>query len=310
MTALMLLSLVLVAIAPNFTVLMLARGLLGITIGGFWSLATSVIMRLVPEDAVPRALSIMFTGQAISAAFAAPFGAWLEAYIGWRGVFWLLVPIVVLTLIWQLQALPSLPARQKQSLGTLVAVMRRGYFARGLIALTFIYGSAFMMFTYLRPFLEQVTGADVSLVGLLFLILGVSGFAGTWACGRFVPRYGLRLLVSRPLVMGLATLGLILFGTNAVAVAVLLAIWGAMNTAVSIIWFGWMSRAVVDEPEAAGSLMVAVIQGAILIGAFFGGLLIDGFGIRVTYWSSVGLAAIAVLLIGSGRRFVPTSMTS
>jgi predicted MFS family arabinose efflux permease len=47
LTALMLGSLVRIAQAPNFAVLMAARALLGITIGGFWSLATATVMRLV-----------------------------------------------------------------------------------------------------------------------------------------------------------------------------------------------------------------------------------------------------------------------
>jgi cyanate permease len=41
LTALMLSSLILIAIAPNFLVLMVARALLGIVIGGFWSLGDS-----------------------------------------------------------------------------------------------------------------------------------------------------------------------------------------------------------------------------------------------------------------------------
>jgi predicted MFS family arabinose efflux permease len=57
----------------------------------------------------------------------------------------------------------------------------------------------------------------------------------------------------------------------------LLAIWGAMNTALSIGWMSWMSQNVEDEPEAAGSLMVAAIQGAILLGGAFGGSLLDRF---------------------------------
>src|SRR3954452_24003748 len=72
MTAFMLASLVLVAAAPNFAVLMIGRALLGICIGGFWALATAVIMRLVHESEVPKALALMYGGQAIAAAFAAP----------------------------------------------------------------------------------------------------------------------------------------------------------------------------------------------------------------------------------------------
>lgn len=78
MTTLMLVSLVLIAVAPNFPVLMIARACLGIAIGGFWSLATAVIMRLVPENEVPKALAVMFAGQASAVAFAAPLGATWE----------------------------------------------------------------------------------------------------------------------------------------------------------------------------------------------------------------------------------------
>ena len=65
LTGLMLASLVLIAEAQNFAMLMAARALLGITIGGFWSLATATIMRLVPEDSVPKALGILYTGNAV-----------------------------------------------------------------------------------------------------------------------------------------------------------------------------------------------------------------------------------------------------
>lgn len=304
MTALMLVSLVLIAAAPNFAWLIVARALLGISIGGFWALATSVIMRLVVPDAVPRALSVMYTGQAISAALAAPIGSWLGSVIGWRGVFWVLVPLVLFDLVWQLLVLPSLPARGRQTFGNLFALLRRPYFAKGLVALTLIYGSAFSMFTYLRPFLEQVTGANIAQLSSLFLVMGLAGFAGTWAAGRLVPRYGTALMVSPPLIMGAVTAGLLIFGANVWIVAALLAVWGAMNTAVSIIWFGWMARNVDDAAEAAGSLMVAVIQASILLGALIGGILLDWYGITATFLSSILLAGIAMGLVRSGKHLM------
>jgi len=61
LTGLMLASLVLIAEAQTFAMLMAARALLGITIGGFWSLATATIMRLVSEDSVPKALGILYS---------------------------------------------------------------------------------------------------------------------------------------------------------------------------------------------------------------------------------------------------------
>ncbi|WP_429207342.1 MFS transporter [Aeromonas veronii] len=107
----MLTSLIVIALSPNFTVLMVARALLGIVIGGFWALATATIMRLVGSQSVPKALGILYTGNAVATAFAAPIGSYLGGLIGWRGVFWLLVPLVVINLLWMVLYLPSKHAR-------------------------------------------------------------------------------------------------------------------------------------------------------------------------------------------------------
>ena len=304
MTGLMLVSLELVAAAPNFAVLMIGRALLGVCVGGFWALATSVIMRLVPESDVPRALALMFGGQAIAAAFAAPVGSYLGGMFGWREVFWALTPIVALNLVWHLVALPSLPARDRQDFRAMFALLKRPYFLTGLIASMLSWGSAFTMFTYLRPFLERVTGADVTTLSILLLVLGSAGFIGTWGAGRFVKGDVAPLLRLPALVMGACTLGLLLFGTSLIVVALLLAIWGVMNTAMSVIWMTWMSQNADDAPEAAGSLMVAAIQASILLGAVAGGWLLDGISIHATLIGSVVLAIAAILLVGNGRRLL------
>ena len=303
MTAFMLVSLVLVAAAPNFAVLMVGRALLGICIGGFWALATAVIMRLVPASDVPRALALMYGGQAIAAAFAAPVGSYLGGMFGWRAVFWALTPVVAVNLVWHVIALPSLPARQRQDFRTMLGLLKRPYFRRGLMACMLSWGAAFTMFTYLRPFLEQVTGVDVTTLSVLLLLLGCAGFVGTWAAGRFIRGNVAPLLKLPALVMGGATLGLLL-GVSVAAAGLFMAIWGAMNTLFSVIWMTWMSQNADDVPEAAGSLMVAAIQASILFGAVVGGFLLDGISIRATFIGSVVLAVLAVALIGNGQRLL------
>ena len=304
MTAFMLLSLVLVAAAPNFAVLMIGRALLGICIGGFWALATAVIMRLVPASEVPRALALMYGGQAIAAAFAAPVGSYLGGMFGWREVFWALTPIVAINLVWHVIALPSLPASQKQDFRAMLGLLKRPYFQRGLIACMLSWSSAFTMFTYLRPFLEQVTGVDVTTLSVLLLLLGCAGFIGTWAAGRFLKGNVAPFLKLPALVMGGATIGLLLLGFSTVAAGFFMAVWGAMNTMFSVTWMTWMSQNADDAPEAAGSLMVAAIQGSILLGAVIGGLLLDGISIQATFIGSVILAVLALAPIGSGRRLL------
>lgn len=304
MTALMLASLVLVAAAPNFAFLMLGRALLGVGIGGFWALATAVIMRLVPAADVPRALALMYGGQAIAAAFAAPIGSYLGGLFGWREVFWALMPIVAINLVWHVVVLPSLPARQRQDFRSMFALLKRPHFQRGLTACMLSWGSAFTMFTYLRPFLEEVTQVDVTTLSVLLLLLGCAGFVGTWAAGRFLKGNVAPFLKLPALIMGGATLGLLLFGFSIIGAGLFMAIWGAMNTMFSVIWMTWMSQNADDAPEAAGSLMVAAIQASILLGAVVGGLLLDSISVQATFIGSIVLAVLALMLIGNGEQML------
>ena len=45
-TALLIVSGLVVTFAPNYPVLMVGRALLGVAIGGFWSMSTAIVMRL------------------------------------------------------------------------------------------------------------------------------------------------------------------------------------------------------------------------------------------------------------------------
>lgn len=85
LTGLMILSGLTVAFAPNAALFMAGRALIGVVVGGFWSMSAATVMRLVPQDEVPRALNLLNGGNALATTIAAPLGAFLGQYIGWRG---------------------------------------------------------------------------------------------------------------------------------------------------------------------------------------------------------------------------------
>ena len=305
LTATMLASLVLIAAAPSFVVLMIARALLGIAIGGFWSLATATIVRLVPAGAVPKALGVMYMGNAAATAFAAPLGSALGGLIGWRGVFWALVPLAAATLAWQWASLPAMPARERISANRVLALLRRPNVARAMAAVMLSFGGAFAAFTYFRPFLESHVHATLPQLSLLLLALGLGGFVGTWAAGALLNSHLYPLLRTLPLGLGAVTVSLLLAGQQRWALALLMFAWGALNSAIPLSWFTWLTQGIRDEPEAGGGLMAAAIQLAIMLGAGVGGLLLDHVSIAATMVGSAALLALGALAVGSGRRLLP-----
>ena len=305
LTAVMLASLILIAQAPNFAVLMVARALLGVVIGGFWSLATATVMRLVPEPAVPKALGVVYMGNAVATAFAAPIGSYVGGMIGWRGVFWALTPIVVLNLVWQWISLPSMPPQAANPVGKLFGLLKRRNVAFGMAGVMLTFGGAFTVFTYLRPFLEGTTHVDVPGLSLLLLGLGLAGFLGTYGAAALLNGYLYGLLRWLPLALAGLTAGLWGVGRFYWPVAIVLVAWGAVNSAIPVAWSTWLSKGINDEPESGGGLLVGSIQLAIMLGATFGGLLLDHFSIAATLVGGTALLVAASLIVGSGKRLKP-----
>ncbi|QNX62531.1 MFS transporter (plasmid) [Acinetobacter seifertii] len=115
LTALMAISGAVVALAPNYWVYMFGRALIGVVVGGFWSMSAATAIRLVPTTSVPKALAIFNSGNALATVVAPPLGSYLGAMIGWRGAFFCLVPIAILAFIWQWISLPSLKNQRSVS---------------------------------------------------------------------------------------------------------------------------------------------------------------------------------------------------
>lgn len=306
LAALMLTSLVVIALSPNFAVLMMARALLGVVIGGFWALATATIMRLVSSQSVPKALGIMYTGNAVATAFAAPIGSYLGGLIGWRGVFWLLVPLVVINLLWMALCLPSMRSQARPH--SAFRLMRRPNVTFAIMGVMLTFAGAFSAFTYFRPFLETRTQVSLPQLSALLLALGLAGFVGTTAVSMLLRRHLYRMLRWLPLVLGVITQALLMVEHHFWGVALMLILWGALNSAIPVAWSAWITQGIADSPESGGGLMVAAIQLAITLGAAVGGWLLDSLSISATFMGSALLLAAASLVVGNGRRLRPAML--
>src|SRR3954447_5105843 len=242
LTGVMIASGLMVAFAPTYAVFMAGRALIGVVIGGFWSMSTATVMRLVPEKDVPRALALLNGGNALATTIAAPLGSFMGQYIGWRGAFFCVVPLAAITLAWQFLSLPKMPAVQRSSGFAIFRLLRRPQVTLGMIALGLFFGAQFTLFTYLRPFLENVTGVSVAALSILLLTLGFAGLAGTFVIGLLLRQALYGLLIGMPLAMAGVALVLIAVGWSVAAVAGLLALWGFIGTAAPVGWWTWLSK--------------------------------------------------------------------
>jgi predicted MFS family arabinose efflux permease len=302
LTLLMMVSGTVAAFAPNYLTFMLGRALIGVAIGGFWSMSAATAMRLVPVHKVPRALAIVNGGNALATVVAAPLGSFLGSIIGWRGAFFCVVPVAAIAFGWKLASLPPMQAQAGSGAAGILRLLGRPAVAFGMAAVSLFFMGQFALFTYLRPFLESVTHVGVSTLSLMLLVLGIAGFVGTALIGGFLKSRLYRILVVMPLLMAVIAVALVAFGSSAMATAALLAAWGLIGTSAPVGWWTWLAQTLPREAEAGGGLMVAVVQLAIMLGATVGGLLFDASGYRATFYMSAGLLVLAAVLAALAGR--------
>lgn len=294
LTGLMAASGAVVATAPNYPVYMVGRALIGVVIGGFWSMSAATAMRLVPAAKVPQALAIFNGGNALATVVAAPLGSYLGSVIGWRGAFLCLIPVAAIALIWQWISLPAMSAGHGSASGNPLRLLMRRPVSLGMAACAAFFMGQFALFTYVRPFLESVTRVDVATLSLILLGIGVAGFTGTVMIGSFFARGLFCTLMAIPVAMAVIALALIPAGARVGLVALLLAAWGLLATAAPVGWWSWIAGALPEDAEAGGGLMVAVVQMAIALGSMLGGVMFDHSGYRSTF-----IASAILLLCGA-----------
>ncbi|MGO4741821.1 MFS transporter [Serratia quinivorans] len=299
MTLLMAFSAAVIALAPNYAIYMAGRALIGVAIGGFWSLSAATAIRLVPLHQVPRALAIFNGGNALATVIAAPLGSYLGSIIGWRGAFFCIVPLALMVFIWQGFSLPSMKTEKNaKPAGSVFRLFSNPLVVLGLAACGVFFMGQFSLFTYLRPFLETVTRVDSTTLSLILLTIGLAGFIGTLVIGSFLKSGFYRTLIAIPLLMAVIAGALIAFGHSVWLVAPLLGFWGLIATAAPTGWWMWVARTLPNDAEAGGGLMVAVVQLSIALGSTVGGLAFDHQGYQSTFAISGML-----LLIAAGLAF-------
>lgn len=302
LTLLLLVSNVLSAVASSLTTLLVARVLLGIALGGFWSMAGALALRLVPPDKVARAMSIVFTGVSLATVCAAPVGAYVGDLWGWRAAFVLAGVVGAVALVVQLATMPKLPAVGAPGFATLLELLGGPGLRTTLIALVLVISGHFAGFTYVRPFLEQVPGFGIEAISLILLAFGIGGFLGNLAAAPVIERSIKASVLLGALAIALIALILVAFGSSVTLSAGGIALWGFFFGFLPVSFQTWAVRMASDQAETAGGLLVAAFQIAITSGAVFGGLLIDGLGpLGVMAYAATGTVAGAVVVLAFAK---------
>jgi DHA1 family inner membrane transport protein len=298
-----------VALSTSYDLTLVARTLTGAFAGLFDATAFAVGIAVVPPHRAGRALAVVISGVAVSAAVGVPLGTVGGQALGWRGSYLAIVALIVITLVATVALIPSVP-----STGAGVGGQARYAFAPRVLAVlvlcALVFGSTFAALTYIVPFLQDVTGVPESLVGVFLLAYGVAAAVGSFGGGRFADRNAARTLVVGAVVATGALAGLYLFGTNPYLVGALLLALGACAMGMGPSLQYRVVTLAGPGGELAQSLPASAINLGIAFGSFAGGVALGMFGSSAAVLAGLAIAVIAVPVAWATSRLQPPPETS
>lgn len=287
---------VIAVLAPSFTVLLAGRILVGIALGGFWTIGIAVGPRLMPEPTGTRGTTIIFSGISLGTIAGVPAGTLVGDLLGWRAAFGAAGAVSIVALAGLAILVPPLPASHRTRWRDLPALLSVAQARLGLLLAALTFGGVFFAYPYIAPFLGIVSRMDPAGINLMLLLFGAAGFFGNMIGGWMAGRSNRLAMCVTSITLAAPVFLLAAYGESKVFTSLLVGSWGLAYGALSITCQSWVARAAPGEIERGAALFVATIEIAVAFGAWIGGEVVDSLGVTSTMIVSGAVVLLAAPL--------------
>ncbi|ULJ61797.1 sugar transporter [Wielerella bovis] len=283
-------------LAWNFTTLLLSRMFIALAHAVFWSIMSSLTMRVAPRGKKQQALGWMSLGTAMAAVLGLPLGRLIGQYFGWRITLAFIGILAACVMIVLMKLLPKLESKNAGSLKSLPLLVKRPLLL-GVYALTALTITAhFTAYSYIEPYVLNITKMSANAATTVLLMFGLSGFVASSLFGRFYPRMPDKFLkiAASILIFALATLHL--FGTHPVTMYGLIFMWGIGISCLSLAMTARVLSYAPDATDVAASIFSGIYNIGIGGGALIGGMVMRNaqLGLGAIGWVGALLGALAL----------------
>lgn len=294
------------ASATSVTVLLIARVISAFSHGVFMSIGSTIAADLVPENKRASAISIMFTGLTVATITGVPFGTFLGQQLGWRFAFIAIVVIGIIGFIANSILIPSdLRKGTRTSIQDHVKLITNSRLLLIFLITALGYGGTFVVFTYLSPLLQSVTGFKQGTIALILLVYGVAIAVGNMIGGKLANKNPIRSLFYMFIIQAIILLLLTFtapFKIVGLITIILMGVFAFMNVPGLQVYVVMLAeRYVPSAVDVASAMNIAAFNAGIAIGSYLGGIVADSIGLIHTSWIGSIMVMIAAILTGISR---------
>ncbi|MFJ8267960.1 MFS transporter [Peribacillus asahii] len=292
--------------ASSIGVLLAARVISAFSHGIFMSIGSTIAADLVPENRRASAISIMFTGLTVATVTGVPFGTFIGQQFGWRMAFIVIVAVGVLALIANSILVPSdLRKGKRTTLQDQFKLVTNGRLLLMFIITALGYGGTFVVFTYLSPLLQTITGFKEGTVAVILFIYGIAIAIGNMVGGKLSNQNPIKALFYMFIVQ--AVILFILMFTAPFKIAGLITIFlmglmAFMNVPGLQVYVVMLAeRFVPTAVDVASAINIAAFNAGIALGSYLGGVITNSIGLIHTSWIGALMVLMAAILTGWSR---------
>ncbi|MCA8278187.1 MFS transporter [Burkholderia cepacia] len=285
---------VLCATASGYAMLMVARVVTSFAHGSFFGIGAVVAASLVPADKRASAIALMFTGLTLSNVLGVPFGTFVGQLLGWRASFWI---VAVLALGGVAALVPNRHDSGPAGLGHEVRVLKEPQVWLALLMTVLGFGGVFVVFTYIAPILETVSGFSPRSVALILVLFGAGLTIGNTLGGKFADRALMPSLIA--ILVALMAVMAVFAKTShlPVAAAVTVFVWGIAAFATVPPLQARMVEKAASAPHLASTLNIGAFNVGNAGGAWLGGLALEhGLALDALPWVAVAVTFAALVV--------------
>lgn len=286
------------ALAEGYYTLMLSRIGVACAHSIFWSIASPLAVRTVPDGKRALALSAIATGSSVAMVVGLPLGRVIGLYVGWRMAFMSIAIISALIFMFILVVFPKLQSRGKFAFKQLPELLHNRVLV-GVFIMSVLFATAhYTCYSYIEPFLGKVAAMSPETVTLVLIVFGGSGMLGSIAFSKYYMANPRRFILAVTLGPALCMMMLQAATAGMAYTLAVCILWGAMATAFNI---AFQDNTIRFAPENATSIGMSIFSGIFNLGigsgAHVGGLVVSRLSIEYIGYAGGAIGVIATLYL-------------
>ena len=260
--------------------------------------ALTIAAKIAPEGKQGSSIATVVMGFTASLIIGVPVGRIISSALGWKAVFGGIALLGILAMIIIRATIPLIEGDKSVPLVKQLALLKKRKVTIGLAITFFWLGGYSIAYTYLSPYLLNVSGIGKNYLSGVLLIFGIASLVGSKFGGFSTDHWGVQKTLIGGMLLHIIMLVLLSLVTNSyISVLIILILWS---------FAAWSSgptqqyNLATIEPESSGILLglnQSVMQLAMAAGAGIGGIFVEKISLSSVTW--IGALGVTIAIVAT-----------